>query len=130
MPVDIETRPSRDLVIFRASGNLTVGEAVRATERHFARSPSRFAIWDFKKASLNRLNAAALARIARCAAHHGRRCADPVTILVADTDGDVSLLRLYRELCGIHGDPARILLAPNLRRAVALCGVKTAGPAF
>ncbi len=129
MPVDIEPRPPRDLVIFHVSGNLTVGEAVRATERHFDRSPSRFAIWDFTRASLNGLNAAALARIARCAAHYRSRCADPVTILVADTDGDVSLLRLYRELCGIHGDPARILLAPSLRRAVALCGRRTVGPA-
>lgn len=92
----IETSVDGDLVTFRVTGSVKSEQIIAAVRGHFARTPTRLALWDFREAILSPINANEFDAMTETAVSFAEvRGPDPRAAIVARRGGDALLAKAY-----------------------------------
>ncbi len=105
-----------DLSLFEVYGVVVAEEIVATVSGHYARHPTRFAIWDLMDAEVHQLDLTALERVAGQSVGVVNRRHDPISILAVPALS-APLFQLFVELSLLAGNRTRFRIAGSMKEA-------------
>lgn len=95
----------RDLTVQTVKGEVTVKEVLNALAAYYASEPTKYILWDFSEAAVERLTASDVRTIAQATPQYAARRAGGKTALVFSAAFAYGLGRMFEQTLDVSGAP-------------------------